>query len=271
MKIGVEIAESQWEVDAGAAVELAISLDFNGKQPRAFGLSPARAEAVKAGDFVGDTRRGGSANCETLRLTPHGNGTHTEGVGHLTEERIALAAAASDPLMATALLTVPSRDIATVDESYGGTWAPGDRVVCAQDLQQSYGALAISDAFLGAVCIAVEAFDPQADHSGTNPPYLTTEAVQWLRRVGCRHLLVELPSVDRESDGGSLPNHHLFFGVEHGKRASEQSRKRTITELIDVPQSAVDGPYALSLRFPHFQSDAAPSRPILYPLRPAQR
>jgi hypothetical protein len=43
----------------------------------------------------------------------------------------------------------------------------------------------------------------------------------------------------------------------------------TITELAFVGNSVPDGAYLLSLQVAPFEADAAPSRPILYPLVPA--
>ena len=271
MRITVEVAGREWTVDGGSAVEIGIALGFDGEQARAFGLSPARREAVVAGDFVGDTRRGGSANCETLTLTPHGNGTHTEVVGHITVERICVADAVVEPLLAASLLTVQLRTLQQSGESYAGTHDEGDLVICRGELEQARREIGLEADFLKAVVIrcdaARELFEPLDDHSGTNPPYLTVEAVRWLREVGCDHLLVEIPSVDREDDGGALSNHHVFFGFEPGEPADSASRRRTITEMIRVPDEASDGRYVLSLRFPRLETDAAPSRPVIYPLR----
>ena len=67
-----------YRVQLSPAFDLAIPLDFEGDQPHAFGLPRARAHAAEGGGFIGDTRRGGSCNCETITLNPHGSGTHTE-------------------------------------------------------------------------------------------------------------------------------------------------------------------------------------------------
>jgi hypothetical protein len=40
-----------------------------------------------------------------------------------------------------------------------------------------------------------------------------------------------------------------------------------LTELAYVPESAPDGLYLLDLQVPAFAADAAPSRPVLYPLQ----
>jgi hypothetical protein len=39
-----------------------------------------------------------------------------------------------------------------------------------------------------------------------------------------------------------------------------------VTELAWVPDSVPDGLYLLDLQVPAFASDAAPSRPVLYPV-----
>jgi hypothetical protein len=40
----------------------------------------------------------------------------------------------------------------------------------------------------------------------------------------------------------------------------------TVTEMVFVPADVPDGLYALALHLPPFVTDAAPSRPLLYPL-----
>ena len=38
------------------------------------------------GDWVGDVKQGGSVNFRNISFNPHGNGTHTECVGHISKE-----------------------------------------------------------------------------------------------------------------------------------------------------------------------------------------
>ena len=45
---------------------------------------------ISDGQFIGDTRMGGPCNFETYSITPHCNGTHTECVGHITNERVSI-------------------------------------------------------------------------------------------------------------------------------------------------------------------------------------
>jgi hypothetical protein len=43
---------------------------------------------------------------------------------------------------------------------------------------------------------------------------------------------------------------------------------RTVTELIYAPDPIPDGHYLLNLQVAPLLADAAPSRPVLYPVRP---
>ncbi len=99
------------------------------------------------------------------------------------------------------------------------------------------------------------------NYSSTNPAYFEPEIVQLLDALGVKHLLVDLPSVDREIDGGVLAFHHAFWNVPEQPRFD-----RTITEFIFVPDKAEDGFYLLNLETAPFVNDATPSRPVIYPL-----
>ena len=41
-------------------------------------------QAVRMGDWIGDVKQGGSVNFKNVKFNPHGNGTHTECVGHIS-------------------------------------------------------------------------------------------------------------------------------------------------------------------------------------------
>jgi arylformamidase len=96
------------------------------------------------------------------------------------------------------------------------------------------------------------------NYSGTNPPYFSPDAVRFLNQLGVKHLLIDLPSLDKENDP-HLTSHRIFWNLK-GKNASP----KTITEMIYVENKIVDGIYFLNLQIPNFFLDAAPSRPILF-------
>lgn len=79
---------------------------------------------------------------------------------------------------------------------------------------------------------------------------------------GIRHLLIDLPSVDREKDEGKLSAHKAFWNYP----GDAVRHDATITELIFVENSVQDGLYLLNLQLLNLQLDVSPSRPLLYKL-----
>jgi hypothetical protein len=100
------------------------------------------------------------------------------------------------------------------------------------------------------------------------PPFFSTEAMKFIHQSNIRHLLVDVPSIDRLFDEGKLSNHRIFWNIEQGSFEVNQSTllHHTITELIFVPNEITDGMYLLNLQIAPFVSDAAPSRPIIFKL-----
>ena len=96
-------------------------------------------------------------------------------------------------------------------------------------------------------------------YSETNWAYLLEDAMVFIREIGIKHLLIDLPSVDREHDGGKLLSHKAFWNFD-GKRRMDC----TITELIYVPNKVNDGSYIMNLQIASFENDATPSKPVLF-------
>jgi kynurenine formamidase len=102
-------------------------------------------------------------------------------------------------------------------------------------------------------------------YSDTNPPYLEEKAAVFVREKGIKHLLIDLPSVDKEKDQGKLLAHKAFWNVKNTQELNDDARlDATITELIFVRDEVEDGSYLLNLQIASFENDASPSKPILY-------
>jgi kynurenine formamidase len=105
----------------------------------------------------------------------------------------------------------------------------------------------------------------QLKYSNTNPPYLGEDAARFIRESGIKHLLIDLPSVDKEHDEGKLLAHKAFWNVTDVNNLNADARLDcTITEMIFVPNEVKDGSYLLNLQMASFENDASPSKPILY-------
>src|SRR5690606_4619672 len=102
----------------------------------------------------------------------------------------------------------------------------------------------------------------QSLYSGTNPTYFDSEAIQLINDWGVTHLLTDLPSVDREEDGGKLASHKTFWGVP-----DEIKKEKTITEMIFVPNEIKDGLYFINIQIISLETDASPSKIVVYPMK----
>jgi len=100
------------------------------------------------------------------------------------------------------------------------------------------------------------------NYSGTNPPYLETAAMEQIVKLGIEHLLIDLPSVDREEDEGKLAGHKIYWNYPKKDRVH-----CTITEMIFVDFHISDGLYLLNVQIAPFELDATPSKPVLYKLK----
>jgi kynurenine formamidase len=245
-----------------AATSLALELNFEGAQPRHFSAPSASSAPYRSGTFNGEVARGASCNCRSITLIPHCNGTHTEGVGHLTLSGIPLHRYVPSAPMPALLLSV---DVMAADHSNEDTTPPpqpGDALVTRAALLRAWpDILPIVPRVL---LLRITGRMVQNDI----PPYLTRQAAAEIVQRGIEHLVVDLPSVDRTEDDGHLTAHRIFFGLPPGSvQHSDAARPLcTITELAHLPAALRDGPCAVQLQLPAFTGDAVPSRPLYLPL-----
>ncbi|MGD9842660.1 MAG: cyclase family protein [Steroidobacteraceae bacterium] len=261
--LSLEVAGRMYRADANAAYDISIPLHFDAIQLQTYGASAAQAEVYTNGSFIGDVTQGGSCNCLRYHLTPHCNGTHTESVGHLTRDMVAVNSLVHTSLLLARLITIDP--IASSDNKHAT-----DRVISLACLQSQ-----LSHTLPSAGSAVIVRTLPNTSGKltrnydvGSSPAYFEPEALAWLAEQGIDHLLVDVPSVDRMDDGGHLLAHRAFWGLPTGDTVAAHATRphATITELIYVPEQIVDGAYLLSLQVAPFVADAAPSRPLLYRL-----
>ena len=197
------------------------------------------------GNWTGRVKKGASVNFNRIRFNPHAHGTHTECVGHITKKVHSINQNLKRFFFMAELITVvpEKRD--------------KDMIISRKQLQYALGNKKRDAVIIRTLPNTKEKLTRHYSH--TNWPYLLEEAAAYLRDRGIEHLLIDLPSVDREKDEGKLLAHHAFWNT------AEKTRfQATITELIFVPNNVADGPYLLNLQIAPFENDASPSKPVLY-------
>jgi arylformamidase len=261
----------RWAADLRDPLSLAMPLDFDGVQPNHFGAPRAHAAPLAAGGFVGDVRRGGTVNCEVLTLVPHCNGTHTECVGHVTTDRVAVHEVLKGGLHVARLVSVKPEALGDAGETRHPDAAPDERVISARVLYESLARVPGHSSALVIRTLPNDSGKLSRTYEGAAPaPYLTREAADVLVAAGVRHLVLDVPSLDRAHDDGRLVAHRTFWGLPPGGRRVQEATRGdcTVTELAWIAPTIRDGWYLLSLQIPALMTDAVPSRPLLYPARP---
>jgi len=241
--------ENGKKIDLSKGLDISIPLTNSEENPRAWYVKPPRYEPVMENGWVGEVAQGGAVNFRNIFFNPHGHGTHTECLGHITQEIYSVNERVNQYFFHCKLISINPQEIKNGDEI--------DQIVQFSDVKTALGNSEI-DAVVLRTLPNTEA-KKHKNYSSTNPPYLDTAIVDLFDELKVKHFLLDLPSVDRESDGGKLAFHHKFWNVPENP-----NHERTITEMIFVDDSIEDGEYILNLQIAPFENDASPSRPVLY-------
>lgn len=270
MRLSLELDGKRYRVETESPMDISIPMHFNGPQPNTYDVPTATAATVEAGQFIGDTRRGGSCNFETYTLIPHCNGTHTECIGHLSFERISIHKTLHDALFPAVLMSVQPVQALNSRETYHLPKEESDFIITANALRTAL--VNADNSFLRALIIRTLPNDSakiSRRYVEAPAPFFSIEALEFIRSMDVDHLLVDVPSLDRARDEGKLSAHRIFWDMPpqtHDVSPTAHSL-RTITEMIYIDDSISDGRYLLNLQIASFVADAAPSRPILYSLQ----
>ncbi len=203
---------------------------------------------IKPAEIDGDiisVEEGAVVNFNNIQFNPHAHGTHTECVGHITKENHSINKYLKTFFFFAELITV-------APEKLGD-----DFVISRKQLQFAIGNKKREAVVIRTIPNTNEKMSMQYSH--TNPPYLLEEAAILLKEKGVKHLLIDLPSVDKEKDDGELLSHNAFWNTSGKLRLDA-----TISEFIFVNNDIEDGTYFLNIQIAPFENDASPSRPVLY-------
>ncbi len=256
----IQLDGQQLRVDFTRGTPIAIPLDPHGPQPAFFTDSRASATPLQAGDFVGDVRLGGTCNAEIVSFIPQCHGTHTECRGHLTHERLQV----HDTIHATPCL---ARLVSIKPEACGEDGYPRfPKAPLAAALAPHF------EAGLKVEAIVVRTLPNDPARMSTAwehaPPYpvFSEAAMTALAAMPLKHLLVDAPSLDPAHDAGALRIHRLWWCMaDNPKPTGMDPARRSVTEMIYVPDALADGLYWLEPGLSPLVAESTPSRPVLYP------
>ncbi|MDB4533659.1 cyclase family protein [Vicingaceae bacterium] len=245
MKTTIEHNSKTYQINLSKPLDISMGLRNDKNNPTAWYVNEPRFEPVMENGFVGDVNLGGAVNFRNIFFNPHGHGTHTECVGHISKEPFTINECLKQFFFLANVVSI-------TPEKQGN-----DSVITHEQME----AVFINN---GAKAIVIRTLPNTNEklvmqYSSTNPTFVEHKAIQYLIDNGVDHLLIDTPSVDKEEDGGELISHHTFWEYPNNTKAH-----RTISELIFVPNSIVDGTYFINIQIASFENDASPSKPILF-------
>lgn len=248
---------NNFEIDLSKPIDISIPLTNTDENPIAWYIEKPVIEPVVFGDWIGKVSEGkSSTNFNNIFFNPHGHGTHTECLGHITNDFYSINQSLKQFFFFAKLITIEP-------EKFGD-----DLVITKNQVEKALStstSLSVTNEALIIRTLPNEKEKKSRKYSNTNPPYLSEEAAVFIRESEIQHLLIDLPSVDKEHDQGKLLAHKAFWNVKDILNLNSDARlSATITEMIYVPDEIEDGNYILNLQIASFENDASPSKPILY-------
>lgn len=239
------------EIDLSKPIDISIPLSNTDANPLAWYIEKPEIRPVVFGDWIGKVSEGSSTNFNNIFFNPHGHGTHTECLGHITREFYSVNQSLKQFFFTAELISITPQRI--VD----------DTIITKFQIENALNG-ETPEAIIIRTLPNLESKKNQ-NYSKTNPAYMAEDAAIYLREIGIQHLLIDLPSVDREEDEGKLLAHKAFWNVKNVEVLNKDARLNcTITEMIYVENAVADGSYILNLQIASFENDASPSKPILF-------
>ena len=197
MQTTINFKAKDYIVDLSKPLDISIGLRGDEKNPVAWYLEAPKINPVKDGDFIGKVSEGASVNFNNIQFNPHAHGTHTECVGHISREFYSINQTLKTFFFFAKLISVEP-------ETEGE-----DKVISEAILKEKIQPNATEALIIRTLPNFREKQTKKYSH--TNWPYLSEEAAVYLRNSGIKHLLIDLPSIDKEKDGGKLLAHKAFW------------------------------------------------------------
>ncbi|MFL1011035.1 cyclase family protein [Flavisericum labens] len=233
------------QIDLSKPLDISIPIRASKDNVTAWYVDEPKIEPVNDGEWIATVKEGACINFNNITFNPHGHGTHTESAGHITEKVHSVNKHLKQFFFLAEVITVAPERL------------NGDAVISKKQISFALGNKKRDALVIRTMPNTTSKMSRQYSH--TNPTYLLKDAAVYLREKGIKHLLIDLPSVDKEKDDGELLAHNAFWNIKGKIRLDA-----TITELIYVPNKVTDGEYFLNLQIAPFENDATPSKPVLY-------
>ena len=258
----IKIKDKKYKIDLNKFYDISIPLDANKKPPSFYDENPLKINYYKDQNYkVWSIREGASCNVPVIDLNIHCGSTHSECRSHITKEDLYIYEVLDSSFVECILISVEPENLIQND-SYHYKIDNKDLIITKKILQDSLESLKHDCIEALVIRTLPNIYDKiiSKNYNNSNNPFFSNEAIEYLKSLQIKHLIVDLPSIDKIDDGGLLGNHRIFWDLEKG------GNNNTITEFALISNSISDGLYLLSINILNIKLDASPSRPLIYPI-----
>ena len=261
MKVEIQYNGNTYEINSNNGIDISIPVEFNeDKNPKFYDTTTPKKNYYKSNEIEYDVDKGAGCSVPLITMNIHCSGTHTETASHVIKNAPLISDLENLNFIPAQLISINPE--LSSNEKYHVNINENDRVITKKQLIES---LKNENQFLDAIIIRTL---PNNENKKTrnynfeNHPFLSNEAIYFLKESGVKHIIIDTPSIDKFNDEGKLGNHKIFFTNE-----DKSINKNTITELVFIPDLCLDGKYFLCIGAPNFKLDATPSKLIIYKVK----
>ena len=169
----IAFIDNKYQIDLSKPIDISIPLSNTDENPIAWYIEKPEIEPVVFGDWVGKVSEGSSTNFNNIFFNPHGHGTHTECLGHITREFYSINQCLKQFFFTAELISITPENI------------NGDLVITLENISTALDVTNRDN--LEALVIRTLPNSESKKHtnySKTNPPYLSEEAAIYIREIG---------------------------------------------------------------------------------------
>ena len=190
MKATIEYNSRKIEVNISNPIDISIPIDVSRKNVNAWYVDEPKIFPEEIDGEVVKVSEGAVVNFNNIHFNPHSHITHTECVGHITEKVHSINKNLKYFIFLAEVVTIAP------------LFHNGDFIIGVKQLKTALRNKK-RDAIVIRTLPNLEE-KKSMQYSNTNPTYLSEKAAIYLREKGIKHLLIDLPSVDKEKDDGNI-------------------------------------------------------------------
>src|SRR6187402_1615830 len=171
------LLDNKYQIDISKPIDISIPLSNTDKNPIAWYIEKPEIKPVKFGAWIGKVSEGSSTNFNNIFFNPHGHGTHTECLGHITRDFYSINQCLKKFFFLAEVISVQPE-------------LQGEDLIITKDQIVK----ALNGKTPEAIVIRTlpnETAKLSRKYSNTNPPYIEEAGATFIRESGIRHLLID--------------------------------------------------------------------------------